>query len=1029
VPSRKAKTPAPTLDWRSIADKLWPNQLEALQRVDSYLNSGIRDGALVQMPTGTGKTAIISIVARLQSAKGRIVVVASPSAAVANQLRDDIGGMTWRRLGLSSPWTNLVVTDMLRSTRQKIECAIKSATTSANVIVGTLQALNDIRQNSPDLYESIQASASVILVDEGHKEPAEHWSESAEGLQCPMVLFSATPYRNDLRHFKIDLDYLTYKSFNWAVAEGLIRDVRFEILDTKSGAASFAHAAAEHFEQLIRSGAVLPDAKAIFRFESSLDIEKAAAALESSARAKGLGFVAVHETFSGNGRFLKSIPDLRTRSERIFLHQFKLTEGVDEPRCSVLYLHKQFGNERQLVQQVGRCVRRAYPRRSEPEPLALVVTPPDSTAKTSWEAYLEYDRVCEKAGKPPVFNVAEYGATIRTLGIPMQYAGQKFRFALPCGLDADRPIAPDQERVEAEQDFVQDVLVPKRCVVYPAMMKSFDDEVALVLDGLKAKERIIIASAKPFPIDMPDLHVAVCHVIGNSDMFARFSLVENHYAVTVIYRQKGRVYVFDSSRTQINAKQRISPADLGKLLPEKLTTKITRAATKNMDISPHAIRGREVFAASLRDSPQALSDFLGVLSRASGTAILNGQRTSRYVGFFTGRVSDGRGKPADLDEFAAWCDEIGETLDSAEKPAAVFERFARTISAPTEIEPRSILLEISQNRGEFVHRDTRERLRIEDYCSDIEINEGERATEFPWTFKVTVVPEKVAEAPRSVLCYLCYRGNRFEIHSPALENYVEDAADSRGLLEAINADQSMRILIGNGLEAYGYNFFYTVTPSKSSLGSLVEELLHTDPALSTLSGGEKGSVDTVGRKWDSDSIFGYIDKQKGALSLRLASPDGWDALICYRRDPAAVALFHAKASQTPHSVSAASLHEVLSQAIKNFDALRLGGTGIASSRSSRWDGSWKSGKRKVDRIRFGGKTGAFHLGKIRELLKSANTQRHVCIVTSGALKKTSVLAELKKSRPKPEATQAFLLLAAFYAESAGVGLIPTVICD
>jgi len=44
-------------DWHALSGKLWPNQSEALERLDAYLGTpGWAAGALIQMPTGSGKT-------------------------------------------------------------------------------------------------------------------------------------------------------------------------------------------------------------------------------------------------------------------------------------------------------------------------------------------------------------------------------------------------------------------------------------------------------------------------------------------------------------------------------------------------------------------------------------------------------------------------------------------------------------------------------------------------------------------------------------------------------------------------------------------------------------------------------------------------------------------------------------------------------------------------------------------------------------------------------------------------------------
>jgi site-specific recombinase XerD len=78
------------------------------------------------------------------------------------------------------------------------------------VLVGTYQALDMIRRRSKDPRPEraakrksaedllqLLATFDLILVDEGHYEPAVSWSKGVRELNRPTVLLSATPYRND----------------------------------------------------------------------------------------------------------------------------------------------------------------------------------------------------------------------------------------------------------------------------------------------------------------------------------------------------------------------------------------------------------------------------------------------------------------------------------------------------------------------------------------------------------------------------------------------------------------------------------------------------------------------------------------------------------------------------------------------------------------------------------------------------------------------------------------------------------------
>ena len=67
----------------------------------------------------------------------------------------------------------------------------------------------------------------MIIVDEGHREPAPKWAESVRELKKPTVLFTATPCRNDHKMFNVDPDYVYTYSHHKAVNERYIREVKF----------------------------------------------------------------------------------------------------------------------------------------------------------------------------------------------------------------------------------------------------------------------------------------------------------------------------------------------------------------------------------------------------------------------------------------------------------------------------------------------------------------------------------------------------------------------------------------------------------------------------------------------------------------------------------------------------------------------------------------------------------------------------------------------------------------------------------
>jgi hypothetical protein len=55
-----------------VSSKLWAHQVDALKMVKGYLASAAKGGALVRMPTGSGKTGIIACLAQYHSGGGSV---------------------------------------------------------------------------------------------------------------------------------------------------------------------------------------------------------------------------------------------------------------------------------------------------------------------------------------------------------------------------------------------------------------------------------------------------------------------------------------------------------------------------------------------------------------------------------------------------------------------------------------------------------------------------------------------------------------------------------------------------------------------------------------------------------------------------------------------------------------------------------------------------------------------------------------------------------------------------------------------
>ncbi|GJE41131.1 DEAD/DEAH box helicase [Methylobacterium soli] len=159
--------------------------------------SRLSEPAIVTMPTGSGKTAVLQASALLLRATR--VLVLTPSRLVREQIAEDFKTLgVLKRLGAVPD--DIELPRVMTAAKRVIDADSWSEMRDFDVVVATVPSvspnLNEVAAPPADLFD-------VVLVDEAHHSPAITWAMTLGFFpEAKKVLFTATPFRRDDREIK-----------------------------------------------------------------------------------------------------------------------------------------------------------------------------------------------------------------------------------------------------------------------------------------------------------------------------------------------------------------------------------------------------------------------------------------------------------------------------------------------------------------------------------------------------------------------------------------------------------------------------------------------------------------------------------------------------------------------------------------------------------------------------------------------------------------------------------------------------------
>jgi superfamily II DNA or RNA helicase len=989
-----------------LPNHLWAHQRRAVEVIDEYLVASSHNGrsALITMPTGTGKTGVIaSSVAFPPSLSGHRLIL-TPWDALVRQLMTDLDSSFWTRLGMRRPDVLPPVRRLPPSSR--VDDIV--GTEQPTVFVATIAAIRVMAEHCAAQEREIAdvfADFDVVVVDEGHYEPAHRWSDAIRSLRRPMVLLTATPYRNDEKFFWIG-DWRYRFAHHEAVARRFLRTPSFDTITRRSPIDFAAELVGVVSEQFSGEDSV----RVIVRCAEAGSIIQAVHAFTELGRSA----IGIHHTFqSGDDRLRRAVPPPEATDAQFWVHQNKLIEGIDDPRFKVIAFYDPLRNDRAVVQQIGRVLRN--PKRRPSEMKALVIGTGARDPEATWDAYLRFDRQ----------DTPEAAATLPDL-TERVLAAQPEAFYY----DGAYRVRIDLTDEGAWRSFA----FPLRTRVFREAARREAMSLAQLASATEDEWKEIDRSVFPAQIPTDDAIVIPYVTAENSPLLRTGTFVEPVFGFTVMRRTGDLLFLYDArGRTPqvvLDRFRPLKPSELTMLFPAGAAS-LTSVALLNTDIGRQVARGRQLRAAAIDELGPDLSDYGYVCTIAEGYTEISNERFRRYVGLSRARVVDHRAGDRDFASYSAWLDELGEYLRGPSASVDTFTRYAREAAAPDDPEPVHVLLDVDPTGFERPTPSGTLPLELEEVA-----------------YEVTGGIFRILANGNSHDATLRWDSlmERYELGAPSLsaEAFHERGGDERELVAHINRTQSLRIVPAERRQIYTHGHFYEpVVPVRRAGGFRLLDVLVTVPELDDATS-EKGNAIT-GDDWAPDSVFGMISALEpdnprdapDALAEILPSPDllvctdmGTEVADFMATSPGRAVFMHAKASANKRLASASALHDIAAQAIKNLPYLQPLSDDEPKSKNwmSRWKASGVEGEARRQRVGAFASTAEIWQ-HMRSVISDPQAEREVWLLLARSLSRSALEHEARKRPPPAEALQVFSLLQTTWGAVSQLGARLRIFCS
>lgn len=192
-------------------------QIGAIHAISSFFTIHKNKAAIIVMPTGSGKTAVLMMAPYvLESSK---VLIVTPSIMVRGQITEDFHNL--KTLCNATAFNENVKKPTIYELMHTYSQEELRNIIDSDVIIATPICALSLSEN-----EEARNQFDLVLIDEAHHVPAKTWEQILINMSTAKhILFTATPFRLDKKEIKGDMIF-TYP-LSMAYSEGIFGEIEY----------------------------------------------------------------------------------------------------------------------------------------------------------------------------------------------------------------------------------------------------------------------------------------------------------------------------------------------------------------------------------------------------------------------------------------------------------------------------------------------------------------------------------------------------------------------------------------------------------------------------------------------------------------------------------------------------------------------------------------------------------------------------------------------------------------------------------